>query len=391
MNKVLIVGAGGVGQVVAAKCAQLPEVFSGICLASRTESKCRAIADRLPIPIETARVDADNPDEMADLIGQTKPAIVINVAQPYQNLPVMEACGGTGVHYIDTSMYDEPDIFATDYEPQLAFAREYTPKNITGVLSIGFDPGVVNVFCAYARKHHFDTISTIDIIDCNAGDHGLPFATNFDPETNIREILADACYFENGELRTAEALTVKQDFEFPEVGRRTGYLMFHEEVISLAQNIEGVQTVRFWMTFGEAYLRHLEVLRNVGLTGTEPIDFQGRQIIPLQFLKAVLPEPSTLGPRYTGKTCIATIIEGTRDGKPKRIIIYNICDHQAAYREVGVQAISYTTGVPAVTAAQQILSGAWHQPGVFCPEQFDPDPFLADLAKNGLPWHVTEL
>ena len=377
--------------MVAAKCAQMPEVFSDICLASRTESKCQAIAERIGGNIKTAAVDANDPDNMVALIEQTSPAIVINVAQPYQNLPIMEACGRTGVHYVDTSMYDEPDIFATDYEPQLKFAEQYAPKNVTGVLSIGFDPGVVNVFCAYAQKHHFDTIENIDIIDCNAGDHGLPFATNFDPETNIREILADAFYYEGGELKTAEALSVKQDFEFPEIGTRTGYLMFHEEVISIAQNIKDVKRVRFWMTFGEAYLRHLDVLRNVGLTGTEPIDFQGQQIVPLQFLKAVLPEPSTLGPRYTGKTCIATIVEGTKDGQSKKIIIYNLCDHRKAYEEVGVQAISYTTGVPAITAAQQVLSGAWHQPGVFCPEQLDPDPFLDDLAKNGLPWHVKEL
>ncbi|MGB0579958.1 MAG: saccharopine dehydrogenase C-terminal domain-containing protein [Limisphaerales bacterium] len=391
MSKVLIIGAGGVGQVVAGKCAQMPEVFSEICLASRTVSKCEAIAQRFDREIETAGVEANDPANVVALIERTQPAIVINVAQPYQNLPIMEACAQTGVHYVDTSMYDEPDIFATDYEPQLKFAERYAPKNVTGVLSIGFDPGVVNVFCAYAQKHHFDEIDHIDIIDCNDGDHGLPFATNFDPETNIREILADACFYEDGEMKSAEALTVKQDFDFPEVGTRTGYLMFHEEVISLATNIKGVKSVRFWMTFGEAYLRHLNVLRNVGLAGTEPIEYQGKQIVPLQFLKAVLPEPSSLGPRYTGYTCIATIIEGRKDGQSKKIIIYNLCDHKAAYEEVGVQAISYTTGVPAITAAQQVLSGAWQQPGVFCPEELDPDPFLADLAKNGLPWHVKEL
>jgi len=395
MSKVLIIGAGGVGQVVAAKCAQMPEVFSEICLASRTESKCRAIADwvagRTGRAIETAALDADNPDNTVALIERVRPDIVINVAQPYQNLPVMEACARAGAHYIDTSMYDEPDTFATDYEPQLKFAEQFVPKGVTGVLSIGFDPGVVNVFCAHAQKHHFDRIEQIDIIDCNAGDHGLPFATNFDPETNIREILADALYYEDGELKSAEALTVKQDFDFPEVGTRTGYLMFHEEVLSIARNIPGVKRVRFWMTFGESYLRHLNVLRNVGLTSTEPVEFEGQPIVPLQFLKAVLPEPSTLGPRYTGKTCIATIIEGTKDDRPKKIIIYNLCDHRAAYEEVGVQAISYTTGVPAVTAAQQVLEGPWARPGVFCPEQLDPDPFLDALAVNGLPWHVKEL
>lgn len=391
MSRVLIIGAGGVGQVVAAKCAQMPEVFEHITLASRTESKCKAIAARLQRPIETASLDANSPDNVEALLRQASPDIVINVAQPYQNLPIMEGCARAGVHYIDTSMYDEPDIFATDYEPQLKFSERYKPKNVTGVLSIGFDPGVVNVFCAYAQKHHFDQIDNIDIIDCNAGDHGLPFATNFDPETNIREILADAFYYEGGELKSAKALTVKQDFDFPEVGERTGYLMFHEEVISIAENIPGVKRVRFWMTFGESYLRHLEVLQNVGLTNTEAIDYQGQKVVPLQFLKAVLPEPSSLGPRYTGKTCIATIIEGTKDGAAKKIIIYNLCDHKEAYEEVGVQAISYTTGVPAITAAQQVLSGAWQQPGVFCPEQLDPDPFLADLAKNGLPWHVKEL
>ena len=391
MSRVLIIGAGGVGQVVAAKCAQMPDVFGEIVLASRTESKCQAIAERLSRPIRTASLDANNPDNVEALLRESKADIIINVAQPYQNLPIMEGCARAGVHYIDTSMYDEPDIFATDYEPQLKFAEQYAPKNVTGVLSIGFDPGVVNVFCAYAQKHHFDQIEKIDIIDCNAGDHGLPFATNFDPETNIREILADACYYEGGELKSAEALKVKQDFDFPEIGKRTGYLMFHEEVISIAENITGVERVRFWMTFGESYLRHLNVLRNVGLTSTEAIEYQGKQIVPLQFLKAVLPEPSTLGPRYTGKTCIATIIEGTKNGEARKIIIYNLCDHKEAFEEVGVQAISYTTGVPAITAAQQVLSGAWQQPGVFCPEQLDPDPFLEDLAKNGLPWHVKEL
>jgi len=391
MSRVLIIGAGGVGQVVAAKCAQMPEVFEDITLASRTESKCQAIATRLDRPIETAAVDANVADNVETLLTHTRPDIVINVAQPYQNLPIMEGCARTGVHYLDTSMYDEPDIFATDYEPQLKFAARYQPKNVTGVLSIGFDPGVVNVFCAYAQKHHFDQIENIDIIDCNDGDHGLPFATNFDPETNIREILADAFYYQDGKLESAKALTVKQDFEFPDIGTRTGYLMFHEEVISIAENIPGVKRVRFWMTFGKSYLRHLDVLQNVGLTSTAAIEYQGQKIVPLQFLKVVLPEPSSLGPRYTGKTCIATIIEGIKDGEAKKIVIYNLCDHKAAYEEVGVQAISYTTGVPAVTAAQQVLSGAWQQPGVFCPEQLDPDPFLEDLAKNGLPWHVTVL
>ena len=391
MSKVLIIGAGGVGQVVAHKCAQLPEVFSGICLASRTESKCSAIATGIETPVTTASVDANKVDEVTALIEREKAAIVINVAQPYQNLPVMEACARTAVHYVDTSMYDQPEMFATDYAPQLAFGERMEQGGATGVLSIGFDPGVVNVFCAYAQKHHFDQIDQIDIIDCNDGDHGLPFATNFDAETNIREILADAFYFEAGELKSAEALSVKQDFEFPEIGTRTGYLMFHEEVISIAENIPGVKSVKFWMTFGESYLRHLNVLRNVGLTCTEPIEYEGQKIVPLQFLKAVLPEPACLGPRYSGKTCIATLISGRQEGREKKIAIYNLCDHEAAYNEVGVQAISYTTGVPAVTAAQQVLNGAWNRPGVFCPEQLDPDPFLDALAANGLPWHIQEL
>ena len=391
MSKVLIIGAGGVGQVVAHKCAQQPEIFSSICLASRTVSKCDAIAEGIEREIVTASVDANDAENVVALLDRQKPAIVINVAQPYQNLPIQEACARCGVHYVDTSMYDEPEIFATDYAPQLAFSDRMAEGGTTGVLSIGFDPGVVNVFCAYAQKHHFDQIDHIDIIDCNDGDHGLPFATNFDPETNIREILADALYYESGEMKSAEALTVKKDFEFPGLGMRTGYLMFHEEVISIAENFPGVKSVKFWMTFGEAYLRHLNVLRNVGLTSTEPIDYNGQQVVPLQFLKAVLPEPASLGPRYTGKTCIATILEGTKDGAEKKIIIYNHCDHKEAYNEVGVQAISYTTGVPAVTAAQQVLEGGWNVSGVHCPETLDPDPFLEALAKNGLPWHVKEL
>jgi saccharopine dehydrogenase (NAD+, L-lysine forming) len=391
MSKVLIIGAGGVGQVVAHKCAQLQDVFSEICLASRTVSKCSAIADGIEMPITTASIDANSPDEVAALIEHEKAVIAINVAQPYQNLPVMEACARTGVHYIDSSLYDEPGIFATDYAEQLAFAGRMEKGGATGVLSIGFDPGVVNVFCAYAQKHYFDQIDHIDIIDCNDGDHGHAFATNFDPETNIREILADACYIEAGKLKSVEALSVHQDFDFPEIGMRTGYLMFHEEVISIAENIPGVKTVKFWMTFGASYLQYLTVLRNVGLTGTEPIDYEGRSIVPLQFLKAVLPEPASLGPGYTGKTCIATMISGRLNGRERKIAIYNLCDHKAAFNEVGAQAVSYTTGVPAVTAAQQVLNGNWNRPGVFCPEQLDPDPFMDALAVNGLPWRVKEL
>lgn len=390
MGSVLVIGAGGVGRVVAHKCAQNRGVFEEICLASRTLSKCEAIAEEIAGEIKTAEVDADSVAEVASLIEEQSADIVINVASPYQNLSIMEASVKTGTHYVDTSLDDELDRIKYDYADQLGFSDAFKKQGATGVLSIGFDPGVVNVYCAYAQKHLLDTIETIDIIDCNAGDHGYPFATNFDPETNIREVLADVIAYEKGEFRTFKALEKRRDFEFPEIGSRTAYLMTHEEVLTLAENIPGVKNVRFWMTFTEKYLTHLRVLENVGMTSIEPIEFQGEQIVPLKFLKAVLPDPATLGPRTKGVTSIGCLFEGTKNGRKKKVLVYNNCEHEKCYDEVQSQAVSYTTGVPAVLTARLILEGAWQVPGVHCPEQLDPDPFMDAIGAVGLPWKIKE-
>ncbi|RME96280.1 MAG: saccharopine dehydrogenase family protein [Verrucomicrobia bacterium] len=391
MSKVLIIGAGGVGRVVTHKCARLPEVFSEVMLASRTLAKCEAIAAACERPIRTAAVDADDPAAVERLIRSFGARLVINVALPYQNLPIMEACARCGVHYVDTSMHDELDDTVYDYGPQKAFGPRFQEAGVTGLLSIGFDPGVVNVYCAYAQKHLFDQIETIDIIDCNAGSNGLPFATNFDPETNLREVLCDVPYFEDGRWHTAPALTISREFDFPEVGRRRAYLMAHEEVLSIQENIPGVRNVRFWMTFNESYLTHVRVLRNLGLTEIKPVEYNGVQVIPLRFLKQVLPNPAGLGSRTTGKTSIACVIEGLHRGRRRRVRIANVCSHEAAYREVGSQAISYTTGVPAALAARLILEGAWSRPGAWTPEELDPDPFMDAIGPMGLPWRLEEL
>lgn len=390
MGRVLVIGAGGVGRVVAHKCAQDRDVFEEICLASRTRSKCDLIAGEISGGIKTAQIDADDASSVAALIQEQAADIVINVASPYQNLAIMEACAETGTHYVDTSLDDELDRIKYDYSDQLGFSDAFKEKGATGVLSMGFDPGVVNVYCAHAQKHLLDNIESIDIIDCNAGDHGYHFATNFDPETNIREILADVIAYQEGQFRTTKALETQRDFDFPEIGSRTAYLMTHEEVLTIAENILGVKNVRFWMTFTEKYLTHLRVLENIGMTSIEPIEFQGQQIVPLQFLKAVLPDPATLGPRTKGITCIGCLFEGTKDGREKKVLVYNNCEHEKCYDEVQSQAVSYTTGVPAVLTARLILEGAWQVPGVHCPEQLDPDPFMDAIGAVGLPWKIKE-
>lgn len=390
MGTVIIIGAGGVGRVVAHKCAQRREIFSEIWLVSRSLGKCEQIAGEISGGIRTATVDADQVDQVVDLIRSIGAEVVINVASPYQNLSIMEACAQTGVHYVDTSLDDERDRIKYDYADQLGFDAQFKERGVTGVLSIGFDPGVVNVYCAHAQKHLFDSIESIDIIDCNAGDHGYPFATNFDPETNIREILADVIAFEEGEFRISKALETSRVFDFPEIGERKAYLMSHEEVLSIAKYIPGVKNVRFWMTFTEKYLTHLSVLENIGMTSIDPIQFEGQEVVPLQFLKALLPDPSSLGPRTKGKTCIGCLFEGIKDGLPKQALIYNNCEHEACFAEVKSQAVSYTTGVPAALAAELVLSGAWAVPGVHCPEQLDPDPFMSGIGAAGLPWKVKE-
>jgi saccharopine dehydrogenase (NAD+, L-lysine-forming) len=386
MSKVLIIGAGGVGSVVTHKCAQHPEVFSEIVLASRTLAKCEAIQRQVARPIEIARVDADHPHEVSALIRKVAPDLVINVALPYQDLSIMDACLETEVNYLDTANYEPPDEARFCYKWQWDYQERFKQRGIMALLGCGFDPGVTNIFCAHALKHHFDEIHTIDIMDCNAGDHGHPFATNFNPEINIREVTARGKYYENGEWIETDPLSVHKPFDFPQVGVREMYLMYHEEMESLAKNIPGIKRMRFWMTFGQEYLTHLRVLQNVGMTRIDPVRYQGIDIVPLQFLKALLPEPSSLASGYTGKTCIGCMIEGVKNGKFKKYFIYNVCDHAECFREIKAQAISYTTGVPTMIGAMMMLTGKWRAAGVFNVEEFDPDPFMEALNRCGLPW-----
>ena len=395
MSRVLIIGAGGVGRVVTHKCAQVPEVFEEICLASRTLSKCEQIASEIQSKyqrsIQTAQVDANQPKQVVALIQQFRPDIVINVALPYQDLPIMDACLEADVDYEDTANYEPPDVAKFEYKWQWAYQEKYQQRGIMALLGCAFDPGVTNAFCAYAQKHLFDQIETIDILDCNAGDHGLPFATNFNPEINIREVTAPGRYWEEGRWIETKPMELSREFDFPEIGPRKAYLMYHEELESLIRHIPGLKRIRFWMTFSDEYLTHLRVLQNVGLTRIDPVDYEGHKIVPLQFLKQLLPDPASLGPRTKGKTCIGCLIEGLQNSQRKRVFIYNVCDHQEAYRETGAQAVSYTTGVPAMVGAKMVVTGVWRRPGVWNVEQLDPDPFLADLNRYGLPWHIREM
>jgi len=391
MSKVLIIGAGGVGGVVTHKCAQMKDIFTDICLASRTESKCKAIAGQLKRKIQTAQVDADKPQEVVRLIKKFDPDVLINVALPYQDLSIMEACLATGVDYLDTANYEPPNKAKFEYKWQWRQHKAFRDRGILALLGCGFDPGVSNIFCAYAQKHYFDTIETVDILDCNAGSHGKAFATNFNPEINIREITARGKYWEKGQWKETDPLSVHQTFNFPQIGPKEMYLMYHEELESLVKNIKGLKRIRFWMTFGEQYLTHLRVLENVGMTRIDPVMYEGKEVVPLKFLKALLPEPASLGANYKGKTNIGCIIEGVKNGKKRKIYIYNVCDHAECWKEVKAQAISYTTGVPAAIGAKMIVTGAWCDAGVLNVEQFNPDPFMEELNLRGLPWVVKEL
>lgn len=393
MGKALIIGAGGVASVVAHKCCQNDEVFTEICIASRTVEKCEGIKESIKnkVPgsrtkVQTAQVDADQTDLVIALIKSVQPQIVINVALPYQDLTIMDACLATGVHYLDTANYEPPDIPKFEYKWQWAYKDKFSKAGITALLGSGFDPGVTGVFCAYAQKHYFDEIHYIDILDANGGDHGYPFATNFNPEINIREITSKGRYFANGQWVETDPLSVKEVYDFEAIGPKNMYLLYHEELESLAVNIKGVKRIRFWMTFSDNYLNHLQVLQNVGMTSIEPINYEGQEIVPLKFLKAILPDPASLGPRTKGKTNIGCIIQGVKDGQPRTYYVYNICDHQECYAEVGSQAISYTTGVPAMIGAMLVMKGLWQKPGVYNVEEFDPDPFMEALNKFGLPW-----
>lgn len=395
MSRALIIGAGGVAGVVAHKCCENFEVFSDIMIASRTKEKCDSLKERCEAykkkvgsgtNIETAKVDADNVDELIKLINSYKPEIVINVALPYQDLTIMDACLETKVDYLDTANYEPPDTAKFEYKWQWAYREKFEKAGITAILGSGFDPGVTGVFCAYAQKHIFDEINYIDILDCNGGDHGYPFATNFNPEINIREVSANGSYWQDGKWIETKPMEVKREYNFDEVGVKDMYLLHHEELESLGLNIKGIKRIRFFMTFGESYLTHLKCLENVGMTSIEPITYEGREIIPLQFLKAVLPDPASLGPRTVGKTNIGCIFTGKKDGVEKTYYLYNVCDHQECYKEVGSQAVSYTTGVPAMIGAAMVLSGKWKKPGVYNVEEMDPDPFMECLNKFGLPW-----
>jgi saccharopine dehydrogenase (NAD+, L-lysine-forming) len=390
MAKVLIIGAGGVGAVVAHKCAQVPEVFTDIVIASRTKSRVDALAKQLPRKVTTAQVDADNVPQTVALLRKHKPDLVINVALPYQDLHIMDACLEAGVNYLDTANYEPLDTAKFEYKWQWAYQSKFKKAGLMALLGSGFDPGVTSVFCTYLQKHFVPQIEEIDIIDCNAGSHGQPFATNFNPEINIREVTAKGRYWQEGKWIETAPLSVKSPFTMPDdLGTLNIYLMYHEELESLGKHIKGLKRARFWMSFSENYLKHLEVLGNVGMTRIDPVRFNGVDIVPLKFLKALLPDPASLGPLTKGKTCIGCQVRGTdAKGKPKTVFVYNICDHEACYKEVKSQAISYTTGVPAMIGAKMMLTGQWAGKGVFNMEQFDPDPFMDALNQHGLPWTV---
>ncbi len=395
MSKILVIGAGGVGAVATHKMAMLPEYFSHITLASRRLSSCErvkaSIAERLQVDINIAELDADDCHATARLIEQVEADLVVHLALPYQDLAIMDACLETGTDYLDTANYEPREQAKFEYHWQWAYQERFQEKGIMALLGSGFDPGVTNVFTAYIKKHLIDTPRRLDILDCNGGEHGQHFATNFNPEINIREVTAPARHWENKHWIETPALSHKQVFDFPEVGARDMYLMYHEELESLSKNFPEIERMRFWMTFGESYLTHIKVLQNIGLTSIEPIIYEGKEIIPLQFLKAVLPDPRDLGKTTTGKTCIGNIVSGTHAGKERHIYLYNICDHEACFAETGAQAVSYTTGVPAMIGAALMISGVWHKAGVFNMEEFDPDPFMDMLNQHGLAWHYDEL
>ena len=400
MARVLIIGAGGVSRVATKKCAMNSKVFSQIILASRTKSKCDMIAkeifDELHVEIKTAQIDADNIDELIALIEGTKPDLVMNIALPYQDLTIMDACIECGVDYLDTANYEHPDTAKFEYKEQWARDEGFKKAGIMGLLGSGFDPGVTNVFCAYAQQYLFDEINYIDILDCNAGDHGYPFATNFNPEINLREVSANGRYWEKdeggkGRWIETKPLEIKMVWDYPEVGKKDSYLMYHEEMESLSKNIKGLKRIRFFMTFGQSYLTHMRCLENVGMLRIDEVEVDGVKVVPLHLLKELLPDPATLGAKTVGKTNIGCVIEGMKDGKRKKVYIYNVCDHQACYRETGAQAVSYTTGVPAMIGAKMILEGVWNGSGVFNMENFDAKPFMEELDKQGLPWKIIEM
>ncbi|WP_169764069.1 saccharopine dehydrogenase family protein [Campylobacter mucosalis] len=395
MKHILIIGAGGVSQVATVKCAMNSDVFSKITLASRTKSKCDAIAkfikDRLNVSIDTATIDADDTDAVVELIKKSGADLLLNVALPYQDLTLMDACVKAGIPYIDTANYEHPDTAKFEYKLQWAKDTNFKNANTMALLGSGFDPGVTNVFCAYAQQNLFDEINEIDILDCNAGDHGYPFATNFNPEINLREVSSKGRYWENGKWIETEPMQIMFKWDYPKVGVKDSYLLYHEELESLVKNIKGLKRIRFFMTFGQSYLTHMKCLENVGMLRIDEVEHNGVKIVPIQFLKTLLPDPASLGPRTKGKTNIGCVIRGFKDGKERQVYIYNVCDHEECYAETGAQAVSYTTGVPAMIGSLLVAKGVWSGKGVFNMEQFDAKPFMDELNKQGLPWEIIEM
>jgi saccharopine dehydrogenase (NAD+, L-lysine forming) len=394
MARVLMIGAGGVGGVVAKKCAQNDGVFTELMIASRTKAKCDKIAAEIKqyfpnskTVVTTAQIDADSVPDLVKLIHEYKPAMVMNLALPYQDLTIMDACLETGVHYLDTANYEPKDVAKFEYSWQWAYQERFQTAGLMALMGSGFDPGATNVYTAWQAKHHFDEIHYMDIVDCNNGNHGKAFATNFNPEINIREITANGRYWENGAWVETTPLEISQDIYYPRVQTRKSFVLYHEELESLVKHFPTLKRARFWMTFGDAYIKHLSVLEGIGMTSIEPINFRGMQIAPIEFLKAVLPAPESLAENYTGQTCIGVQIKGIKDGKPKVHFVYNVCDHAECYKEVQAQGVSYTTGVPAMIGAMLMLEGTWMKPGVWNMEQFNPDPFMDAMNKWGLPWH----
>jgi saccharopine dehydrogenase (NAD+, L-lysine-forming) len=391
VDSVLIIGAGAAGSVVAKKCAMNRGVFRRIHLASRRLESCRKVQAAAPSPIDISQLDADDVAATLQLIRAVKPDLVINMALPYQDLVIMDACLEAGVHYMDTANYEPRDVAKFEYSWQWAYRDRYRERGIMAVLGCGFDPGVTNVFCAYAQRNLYDQIHTIDIIDCNAGDHGKKFATNFNPEINLREVTQRGKYWKDGVWIDVDPLSVSVMIEYPEVGPVKSYLIYHEEEESLVRNITGLRQIRFWMTFSDNYIKHLEVLGNVGMTRIDPVMYKGTPVVPIEFLKCLLPEPGSLAEGYTGKTSIGCIFTGVKDGRDRRAILWNVCDHAQSYREVGAQAVSYTTGVPPVVGAMMVFKGAWQGKGVFNVEELPPEPFLEELGAQGLPWQARDL
>ncbi|WP_270961689.1 saccharopine dehydrogenase family protein [Campylobacter upsaliensis] len=395
MANLLIIGAGGVSRVASVKCAMNSDVFTKITLASRTKSKCDAIAsfikERLGVSVDTAEIDADNVEAVVTLIQKTGAEILLNLALPYQDLSLMDACLKTGIHYIDTANYEHPDLAKFEYKEQWAKDENFKKAGILGLLGSGFDPGVTNVFCAYAKQNLFDEIHYIDILDCNAGDHGYAFATNFNPEINLREVSAKGRYFENGQWIEIEPMAIKMEWDYPEVGVKDSYLLYHEELESLVKNIPSLKRIRFFMTFGQSYLTHMKCLENVGMLGIKPVKHKGVEIVPIEFLKTLLPDPASLGERTKGYTNIGCVIRGVKDGKDKQVYIYNVCNHEECFKETGAQAVSYTTGVPAMIGAKLVARGIWSGVGVKNMEEFDAKPFMDELNSQGLPWKILEM